>query len=87
MRFHRFNSAENHFIVCSVNSLEVAMRLHSEPWVGVPDKKLARFIVDCWVKPIEELPRATVRWKKADRWGKQGPAWVAIAQSCKVVED
>ena len=66
---------------------EVAMRLHSEPWVGVPDKKLARFIVDCWVKPIEELPRATVRWKKADRWGKQGPAWVAIAQSCKVVED
>ena len=66
---------------------EVAMRLHSEPWVGVPDKKLARFIVDCWVKPIEQLNRASLRWKKGAKWGSQGPAWVAIAEKCKVVEE
>jgi hypothetical protein len=65
---------------------KVAMRLHSEPWQDIPEKKLARFIVSCKVRLIEQLKEVTLRWNKTSKWGKQGPAWVGVAESCGVRE-
>jgi hypothetical protein len=66
---------------------DVAMRIHNEPAGVVPEKKQARFLVDCQVKPLEKLSKITLRWSKTQKWAKQGPAWVAIAESCTVVVD
>ncbi len=66
---------------------EVAMRLHNEPSQGVSEKKLARFVVDCQVKFLEEWQNAFVRWKTSERWSNQGTAMVGELLSCKILED
>lgn len=66
---------------------EVAMRLHTEPAHGVSDKKLARFVVDCEVKFLEEWQNAFVRWKPNERWSNQGTAMVGEIISCHILED
>jgi hypothetical protein len=65
----------------------VAMRVHNEPWHSVSEKKLARFIVNCKVRLIENLAKITLRWNKTQKWGEQGPAWVGIAESCEVRDE
>lgn len=66
---------------------EVAMRLHTEPAQGVSEKKLARFVVDCEVKFLEEWQNAIVRWKPNERWSNQGTAMVGELVSCRILED
>ncbi len=66
---------------------EVAMRVHNEPSQGVSDKKLARFVVDCQVKFLEEWQNAFVRWKPGERWSNQGTAMVGELISCHILED
>lgn len=66
---------------------EVAMRLHTEPSQGVSEKKLARFVVDCEVKFLEEWQNAFVRWKPNERWSNQGTAMVGEIVSCHILED
>lgn len=66
---------------------EVAMRLHTEPSQGVSEAKLARFVVDCEVKFLEEWQNAFVRWKPNERWSNQGTAMVGELISCRILED
>lgn len=66
---------------------EVAMRLHNEPSQGVSENKLARFVVECEVKFLEEWQNALVRWKPNERWSNQGTAMVGELVSCHILED
>jgi hypothetical protein len=66
---------------------EVAMRLHNEPSQGVSETKLARFVVECEVKFLEEWQNAFVRWKPNERWSNQGTAMVGELVSCHILED
>ncbi len=52
----------------------VAMRLHREPWQGIPTKKLARFVVDCQMKFIGSFPEASLRWQAGAKWQATPPA-------------
>jgi hypothetical protein len=65
---------------------EVAFRVHEEPFQSIPEKKLARFLAACKVRLIQQVPQMDIRWDKKQRWGKQGPAWVGVAESCQVLE-
>jgi hypothetical protein len=63
---------------------EVAMRLHREPPVAVPVKRLQRFDVTCKVKFLTRLDSVDVRWDVTGPWQTERNAWVARAQSCTV---
>jgi len=65
---------------------EVAFRVQQEPYQYVPEKKQLRFLAACRVRLVEQVPQATIRWNKTASWGKQGPAWVGVAESCKVLD-
>jgi hypothetical protein len=63
----------------------VALRLHREPPVGVPKERLARFVVECKVRFIGELPDARLRWDVAGAWqNPDAAALVAKPLSCTV---
>ena len=66
---------------------EVAMRVHNEPSQGISAKKLARFVVDCEVRFLEEWKNAQVRWKPSERWSDQGTAMVGEIVSCSILEE
>jgi hypothetical protein len=64
---------------------EVAVRLHREPPLGVPKEKLARFVAECKVRFVGELPDARLRWDVGGAWqSPDAPALVAKPISCKV---
>ncbi|MCH2109401.1 MAG: hypothetical protein MK135_08725 [Polyangiaceae bacterium] len=65
---------------------EVATRLHEEPFLGVPDKRLARFVVSCTLDFQEEWNNVRVRWNTSAQWSDQGKAMVAVPRNCKVVK-
>lgn len=65
---------------------DVNRRLHDEPWQAISEKKLQRFIAECQVRLVEQQNQVTIRWAKDQAWGKQGPAWVGIAESCKIID-
>jgi len=65
---------------------EVAQRLHDEPAHAIPEKKLSRFLAECKVRPLERINQIQLRWSESAKWGSQGPAWIARAESCKVLE-
>jgi hypothetical protein len=74
----------------------VAFRIHQEPGTAVAQKKQARFIAKCRIKPLERVPNASIRWNTGAAWGKaavvvadhpDAPPWVAVAESCTVVEE
>jgi hypothetical protein len=65
---------------------EINKRLHEEPWQSISEKKLQRFIAECQVRLVQQQPQVALRWAKDQGWGKQGPAWVGIAESCKIVD-
>jgi hypothetical protein len=67
---------------------EVAMRLHKEPPQGVAEEKLARFIAQCEVKFVGNLPDMKLRWNPSGGWTNpdtQEPPLVAKPVSCKVM--
>lgn len=66
---------------------EVAMRVHNEPPRGVSKSKLARFVVSCEVKFLEEWPNAIVRWSPGESWSNQGTAMVGEIKHCEILED
>ncbi len=66
---------------------EVAMRLHTEPPLGTSKKTLARFVVACDVKFLEEWEDTLVRWKQRERWSNQGTAMVTELQRCEILEE
>jgi hypothetical protein len=66
---------------------EVATRLHVEPPGSAKNDKLARFVVACDVKFLEEWDGPLIRWKTGERWSSQGKAMVAELISCKILED
>lgn len=65
----------------------VAMRLHEEPAHGVSDNKLARFVVSCDVKFLEEWDNPKIRWSNRDSWSQQGKAMVAKPLKCEVLDE
>src|SRR5262249_51528415 len=65
----------------------VAMRLHREPPYVVPEKKLARFVVDCEMKFIGRIEDSKLRWGPGQQWQKEGAAWVAKPTSCKLKDE
>jgi hypothetical protein len=65
---------------------EVNKRVHDEPYQAIAEKKLQRFIAECQVRLIEQQNQVSIRWSKDQPWGKQGPAWVGIAESCKIID-
>jgi len=65
---------------------EVNRRMHDEPYQAIPEKKLQRFIAECQVHLFEQENQVSIRWAKDQAWGKQGPAWVGIAESCKIID-
>lgn len=67
---------------------EVAFRLHREPPAGVLPDKLARFAVECSVKFVGRFDNVKIRWNPQQSWGDpDAPAWVAKAQSCKLIDE
>jgi hypothetical protein len=64
---------------------DVALRLHREPPLGVPKEKLARFVAECQVRFVGELPDVRMRWDVGGNWqGADSRAIVARPISCKV---
>jgi hypothetical protein len=53
----------------------------------VSKSKLARFVVSCEVKFIEEWPNAVVRWTPGEKWSNQGTAMVGQIKKCEILED
>jgi hypothetical protein len=74
---------------------EVATRLHNEPPQGVPETKLARFIVACQVKFVAEWDKPRLRWSTTDKFasptnsdGKpEGPTMVGELSACHILQD
>ncbi len=66
---------------------EIAMRLHSEPSRGVGSAKLARFVVDCEVKFLEEWEKPLIRWTPSDKWSDQGKAMIGEIVKCHLLEE
>ena len=69
----------------------VATRLHREPPHATPEKKLARFVVECRVKFLAEWHAPLVRWAPGQSWSSQGNgegklAPVAEPSSCRILE-
>ena len=69
----------------------VATRLHREPPHATPEKKLARFVVECRVKFLAEWRAPLVRWAPGQTWSRQGNgegrlAPVAEPLSCRILE-
>jgi hypothetical protein len=62
----------------------VAMRLHREPSDGIAQKKLARFVVECRSKFIGRLSDPRLRWQPGQAWIREGAAFVAAPESCKI---
>ncbi len=74
----------------------VAFRIHQEPGTAVAQKKQARFIAKCRIRPLERVQNASIRWNVGAAWGKaavvipdhpDAPPWVAVADSCTVAEE
>lgn len=66
---------------------DVAQRLHEEPARGVSEKNLARFVVSCDVKFIEEWDNPLIRWNPRENWSRQGKAMIALPQKCAILKD
>lgn len=66
---------------------QVALRLHNEPPLASKESSLARFVVACDVKFVEEWSDAMVRWKQRERWSNQGTAMVTELQQCEILEE
>ncbi len=65
----------------------LAMRLHNEPARGVAETKLARFVVACEVRFIEEWENPLLRWGPRENWSGQGKAMVATPLKCEILRD
>jgi hypothetical protein len=74
----------------------VAFRIHQEPGTAVAQKKQARFIAKCHIRPIERVQNASIRWNVGSAWGKaavvvadkpEALPWVAVAENCTVAEE
>ncbi len=65
---------------------EVAWRLHEEPPRGVAENKLARFVVECDVRFVQEWQQPKLRWAPSQKWSQQGNAMIAIPESCRVLQ-
>lgn len=63
---------------------EVAMRLHREPPMGVPPKRLNRFDVTCRVRFVGRFDSVDLRWDTGGQWTKERSTPVARAESCRV---
>lgn len=61
----------------------IAMRLHREPFRGVPERKLSRFVANCKMKFIGEF-EPKLRWGPRGQWMSEGKAMVAQPISCKL---
>lgn len=66
---------------------QVAQRLHDEPPLPSKEASLARFVIACEVKFVEEWKDTMVRWKQRERWTNQGTAMVTEVQSCEILEE
>lgn len=66
---------------------DVATRLHQEPPHGVSSAKLARFVVSCDVKFVEEWKTPMIRWKPSERWSGSENAMVGEIESCEILEE
>lgn len=64
----------------------VATRLHREPPHAVPEKKLARFVVECRVKILAEWQEPLVRWAPGQSWSRQGNAAEGKARTAPVAQ-
>jgi hypothetical protein len=53
---------------------QVAKRLHREPFQGVQEKKLARFVVDCKMKFVGSFADAKLRWGSGAKFASPPPA-------------
>jgi hypothetical protein len=72
----------------------VGYRIHQEP-DSIAQKRQARFIATCRIRPIERVQNVSIRWNSGSAWGKatvvvpneqdQVP-WVAVAEHCTVAE-
>ncbi len=74
----------------------VAYRIHQEPGTAVAQKKQARFIAKCKIRPLERVANASIRWNVGAAWGKAAVVipdhpdtlpWVAVADDCTVAEE
>lgn len=65
---------------------EVAMRVHEEPASGTSKRKLARFVVACDVKFVDEWEDPQIRWSPGENWSTQGKAMVTELQACRVLK-
>lgn len=74
---------------------EISTRLHNEPAQGVPDTKLARFIVSCRVKFVAEWKNPRLRWSATDKFSTptnseqkaEEMTMVGEVSSCHILED
>jgi hypothetical protein len=73
----------------------VAYRIHQEP-DSVAQKRQARFIAKCRIRPIERVQNVSIRWNTGAAWGKAAVVvpnepdqvpWVAVTESCTVAEE
>jgi hypothetical protein len=68
---------------------EVATRLHKEPPTGVAEEKLARFIAQCEVKFVGNVPGVRLRWNPSGGWtspdATEPEPFVAKPVSCKIL--
>ncbi len=63
---------------------DVAMRLHREPPIGTPVKRLQRFDVTCNVKFLTRFDNVSLRWDVGSPWQTEHKTWVARPLSCTV---
>ncbi len=63
---------------------KIATRLHSEPFVGLPDNKQARFVADCDVEFVADVQNPKLRWNPTSGWMTDTKAVVGRAQDCFV---
>lgn len=63
----------------------VATRVHQEPYEGVKDKRLSRFVISCELQFMEKWQKVQVRWKQKEKWSDQGEAMIAKPIQCSVL--
>lgn len=64
----------------------LSTRLHFETPRGVAENKLARFVAECEVKFVGQMKNPGVRWSPSAKWIHEGDPFVAIPQSCRILE-
>jgi hypothetical protein len=74
---------------------EIATRLHDEPAAGVPETKLARFLVTCRVKFTAEWNNPKLRWGPSEKFSSpttqegqpETVAMVGEPSNCRIMYD